>query len=492
MPASLLIVTETLAPDRLEVETDTPAPEEARGWAPSLLAWVLAGLSGAVTVLVHRSWQWSLIDDPFQVRALEQQVSRHGHMSGVLHRFVECAQSDWGWGLFRPAYWIYQSTFYLMGPTPARATRGFLLGLALCVPLIVIGRSLRGSVPYRVTFLAWSAVVLVSYSWLWDTISWASLQELPGIAFIALGLTTRRSMVRLGSWLVAACFKAPFAWLLCVWGIFLWRQGRRRAALASLSSGTGVLLAAAVFSEHGGYTARLSFDPAVILSNARTATEALWPTVTTLMIGALLLGVRVEWVVPPCGLPAVLGLGGFLYAANLLIWSAGGYYAIAPAWMLGTAGILIAAGAVRRESPAGVRRITAGVLGVIIGGCVNALPSTYFGLERQASRDDTVAAVVDFAAQVPPGTVIGIDDEEAADKFGQILAMKNLGQRRVRFTFISADDSAPTAVPYYVHLIDSGSGNPALMGELFAQLPRGAIYHVTTPAAEPRSPSCPG
>lgn len=464
------------------VETRAPSPPGGnpllRGWAPSLVAWALAGLAGAATVLVHHPWQWSLIDDPVKVQALQHQIALHGHVPGVLHRIAECAQADWDSGLFRPSFWVYESTFYLLGPTPARAVRAFLVGLALAVPLMMIARRVRGSLPYRLAFLAWAAAVLASNTWLWDNISWASLHELPGIALVALGLSARHTAARIGTWTVAAGFKAPFAWLLCVWGIALWRQGRRTPAVAALSAGIGTLATAAVFSRRGSYTAQASTSPAALLAQARIEWAALWPMLTVLLIGAFLLGVNLPEVLPPRGLPALLGLGGLLYAANLLVWKAGGYYAVAPAWLLGTAGTLIATRSVRRQSPAGFRRVAAAALAVAIGGYTVAAPSLVSGLRRQIQRDDTVAGIVEFATQVPPNTLIGINGGEAASQFEQILDLNGHGGRRVRFATVGPDRPAPAPMPYYVQLADQGAGDPALMGQLVRSLPRGAIYRV--------------
>ncbi|MEJ2579479.1 MAG: hypothetical protein P8Z68_10390 [Kineosporiaceae bacterium] len=284
--------------------------------------------------------------------------------------------------------------------------------------------------------------------------------------------------MRIVTWAVAAGFKAPFAWLLVVWGVLLWRRGQRRPAVAALGTGTGILVTAVVFSRHGSYTSQLSTGPGDLLAQARIEWSALWPTLAVLLIGAFLLGADLPRVLPPRGLPAVVGLGGLLYGVNLLVWKAGGYYAVAPIWLIGAAGVLITVRAVRPQHPAGTGRVAAGILAVAIAGYTMAAPNLYTGIQRQLRRDATVASVVTFATRVPPGTIIGVNGAEAATQFETILALDGYRARRVRFRVLGPDDPVPVLVAYYVQLADQGTGDPALMQERIMDLPRGAIYRV--------------
>ena len=88
-----------------------------------------------------------------------------------------------------------------------------------------------------------------------------SLQELSGAAFVGLGLKTRRNPTRIALWLVAALFKAPFAWILIGNSVFLWRQKKRLEATISGGLGIAVLAASALWSRNGGYTSGYRLNP---------------------------------------------------------------------------------------------------------------------------------------------------------------------------------------------------------------------------------------
>ncbi len=452
------------------------AAVRARG--PFLIVLGLSAAAGALAVIAHHPWQWSLIDDPLQVLQLRRQTDLHGTPAGVLVRLVEAARADWHWGLFRPGYWVYQSTFYLLSATAARAVRGFLLGIALLVPLGLAYRHTGGSRPYRLAVLVWAGAVLACNSWLWDNLSWASLQELPGIALVAVGLGSRRSSARLLTWTGAAWFKAPFAWLLCAWAVVLWRQGRRGTAAAALGIGVATLLAAGAFARHGLYTQALGFHPHAILLQAQVAWNSLWPTLAALVIGAFLLGIDLNAVLPPRGRPGLVAAGGLLYLANLLVWKAGAYYAVAPVWLLAVAGILAAAESTRTQRPAGIRRVTAALAAVMVIGYQFAVPTLRVALHRQVQRDSSVAGVVSFAEQLPAGTVIGVNGYEAAPRLEQILALSGYEGRHIHFVVVTPAHPADRPFGYYVQLADQGSGDPALMFDLVVRLPRAAIYRI--------------
>ena len=62
-------------------------------------------------------WEWSFIDDPLQKMGwFMESIHRSGWGRGVLDHIYGQARADWnGWGLFRPAWYVYSGRLVAIG-----------------------------------------------------------------------------------------------------------------------------------------------------------------------------------------------------------------------------------------------------------------------------------------------------------------------------------------------------------------------------------------
>src|SRR6266545_3995526 len=190
-------------------------------------------------------------------------------------------------------------------------------------------------------------VAVAALPWEWsfieDTGGREILQELSGLCFVGLGLLARRRQApRIAAFLVAAWFKAPFAWLLVGYGtVLLLRRGTRWWGALCVALGAGTLVAAVRFARTGSYTAGFGLDAGRVADAAQTAAVQFAPLGVVLVAGALALRVRVPrwpWQGDPTG-PALL-LGGLGYLANLLPWQTGVHYASPYLYLIGAGTVL--------------------------------------------------------------------------------------------------------------------------------------------------------
>src|SRR4051794_18366415 len=87
--------------------------------SPSRSGWLWGCLTGSAALAL--TWlavpsEWSFIDDPGLKLGISSSIHRYGSLGGVMHRIAALATDDRGWGLFRPAYWVYGTVFYLLQP----------------------------------------------------------------------------------------------------------------------------------------------------------------------------------------------------------------------------------------------------------------------------------------------------------------------------------------------------------------------------------------
>src|SRR5256885_1375190 len=222
-------------------------PAARRRWPRA--AW----LAGGVVVLIGYGalpWGRSFIDDPGALAILHGQQGAHGTLGGILAASHVWYRVDLDWGLFRPGWWLYAGTFYLLPAGAAHAVRLLMLGVAVAGPLALALRVRP--------VLVWAGAVVAANVSLYRGLWYVSLQELSGLCFVGLGLLARRRQwLRIAAFLCAAWFKAPFAWLLVGYGallLFLGAAGavaaaagpRGRALLARGLAGAGLAVAVAV------------------------------------------------------------------------------------------------------------------------------------------------------------------------------------------------------------------------------------------------------
>lgn len=202
-------------------------------------------------------WAWSPVDDSGLVIQIGEKVDGLGRLSGTFSQLSALYQWDENWGLFRPAYWVYQALFFQLPVSIAHLVRLFMVFAVVLGPVVYFRRSGASSSRLWLTLLITTAAASTLYQGLFLV----SLQELSGAAFIGVGLMARRNSTRIAFWLVAALFKAPFAWILIGNSVFLWRQKKHLQAGISGGMGVVVLAASTVWSRNGDYTSRYRMNP---------------------------------------------------------------------------------------------------------------------------------------------------------------------------------------------------------------------------------------
>ena len=269
-------------------------------------------------------WTWSTIDDPGFVLSLKAATADSNVLFAIWDHIISAAQNEPAWGVFRPAYWVYLATFYLLPVDVAHGLRMAMLLVAIAGPLVYIHR--RGA---SKSVIAFSAVLLgIAAAPLTLGLIFLSLQELSGTALVGLGLMAKRSWVRTLWWVIAAWFKSPFAWLLIGYAVVLWRRGEKKLATLNASLGLLTLALAFLFSRYGSYTAPRS----------RTGLWQIWDAVynNTFKIlespMALLLIAVLWWLLWTEGrikfrsAAIVFGLGWVGYTLQMTQWEVTFYY----------------------------------------------------------------------------------------------------------------------------------------------------------------------
>jgi len=372
---------------------------------------------------------------------------------------------DVSWGLFRPSWWVYAGTFYLLPAGAAHAVRLLMLALAAAGPLVLVARTAKG----RAT-LIWTGAALAANVSVYRGLWYVSLQELSGLCFVGLGLLARRHpAVRIACFLVAAWFKSPFAWLLVGYGaLLLFRRATRWWGALCLALGAGTVIAAADFARSGSYTAGFVLSTSRIVDNAQTAVFQLAPVAVVLVVGAVALRVRPRWPADPTG-PALL-LGGLGYLANLLPWQTGVHYASPYVYLIGAGAVVMLAPYAR---PA-YRWLT--VTGLALAVLVGLLAMTAGGryVYRNAA---TTTGLRDCLLNLPDGSVVGYNRPEAWNRLNAILHYHRPDTRTQ--VALVPNGTTVAGLGYYVWEPDYGPGTPALRGgPAVCRTPLATVYQI--------------
>lgn len=400
-------------------------------------------------------WEWSFIDDGQLLAALDSSRARHGPVAGVAHTFAAAVRFDLDWGLFRPGYWVYVSTFYLLPSGAAHAVRLAMCWIAFAGPLVAVAH--RVSAGRRPAVLALALSMMIAnvsvYSGLW----YPSLQELSGLALVGAGLGTRRPALRTCCWLLAAWFKAPFAWLLVVLGVVDLCRGRRGSGAARTALGVGTLAVATYFAHAGAYTDAVSFSVDRIAGNLLRSANCFGPTLLVLLVGVVGLGLRPrangDW------LPLVLLLGGLGYYANVLPWRTDQHYAAPYVHLVGL-GVLLMLRDVERPQ---WRRAAVSVTAAALTAALFAGAAVRDGARVVA----TTAQLRDCVRSLPAGSVVGYNRPEAWLRLEQIVARRDPAWRG-RLAFVAPGrvvgwrDGRNLTLAFYIHDIARGDSAPVL------------------------------
>jgi hypothetical protein len=417
--------------------------------------WWLAAAGAAVVGFVLVSllpWEWSFIDDGQLIGNLHAATHHYGTPAGIAVTVYHAYQFDAWWGLFRPAYWLWQAVFYLLPVGPAHAVRVAMLGCAVAGPVVALGRRWTGR--YRRAAMAWCAAAVLVDGGIWFGLWYPSLQELDGLAFVGLGLAAgrRHPWLRLAGFLTAAWFKAPFGWLLLSYGVLLLVVERRwRYGVPATVLGAGTVATATLMARSGSYTGEMVFTAGHLLSSAMGLAYAAGPAALVVLVGALGLGVQLRRDARDA-VPLALLLGGLGYAANLLPWHVGGYYP-APAVYLATVGTAL----LLTASPVPAARARTATVVTLVSTAVLAAVLLVSPLEQGVGTVVDTVQLRDCVLRLPPGAVIGFNAGEGDLRLAQIVTMHDPSWHG-RITWVDVDHPSPY-LQYYVN--PQGSAAPA-------------------------------
>lgn len=420
-------------------------------------------------------WEWSFLDDAGQKTYALGYRTHRGLLGGVWANAKAQYDADiHQWGLFRPLWYPYASTFYLLSPAIAHALRFAMVLVVVVLPPLWLSRPREGR-SRNVSLAVVGICLLGANTTLYQGLSFLSLQELSGLALVSLGLCTDRRVPRSLLWLGAAWFKSPFVWLLLLWSLWLLLSKRRVHGALVLLGATATLILAGISARHGAYTASFGYHGVhQLVTTGRTAQSLFYWPGTIGVLGLLVLRPRpssIRWREP---LPCVLTLGGVLYLANLLPSNAdiGAYYGSPIIWMVSTAALALLA----TSSPIAVgsrplawvslavAAVTVATAGYVVGK-VNRL---------QLERNAAVVGLRDFVLQQPnQGQTYAINGPEAAERLGQVIRLHD-PQWTGRIEFLPANSTERP--DFYFTIADQANLNTSLMSHPVRRFAKAAVY----------------
>jgi len=305
----------------MQMTLDQQSPRVRLAWGKWFWLAVCATLAVLIVVWIRIPWQWSPVDDAGQVTTMNAMVRSEGYLSALLERVGQLAQGDLEGGVFRPLAWIYPPIIYALPVGLAHLLRLLMVFVILLGPLVYFRR--KGSSPVLLASIA--AVLLIAAGSTYQGLVLLSIQEVGGLFFISIGLMLPNRFLRLIAWVLAAFFKGPFVWILFGYSIALWKEGRRRLALASGTIGLLTFLVNVWWSRSGTYTGHYRinfFDP------------EMWNSASRLLEpfnGAILLAVIWWVIVSQTGLRRnsdfpIFAFASIGYYVQLVPWGFTAYY----------------------------------------------------------------------------------------------------------------------------------------------------------------------
>ena len=377
------------------------------------------------------------MDDLTYGEWLRKNVETHGTAGGIVANLYQTAKFDIGQGAFRPTWWLYASTFYLLAPGAAYAVRLFMvLASVFALPYVIVRRQKLSS-----AYFSFLALLLLSNFSIYCGLGLASLQETTGIVLSGLGLSVffwapgSTAALLLGSAFIfgAAAVKPPFIWLAFSVVGFLFLRGKKSLALAQLLLSVVLFLVIFRWSQYGHYTSRIyNLDGHIWMLTCKNFFRMFKYPAFLLLMDYLL-------VKAPEGAAdqkrfsihfALLCLGGgLLYLLNLVPWGSDSYHFAPPIYLI-SIGCFVALRARKHEifAKAVFSRRTAErvslALFVVVAGFVFMRQSrdTYYG-------NTSMIALRDWGLSIPQeGVRFCIDGLEPAYSFPKLMVLRSGGQ----------------------------------------------------------------
>lgn len=399
------------------------------------------------------------MDDPGIRKTLLASMKEHG-LSGIFHHMANMAVGDKAWGLFRPAYWVYASTFYLLSPKAAYGLRLIFFIVIMMGPLYLIDSHLK-SFKYKNLFLWLTGFVLLANGPLYSGLSFVSLQEFTGCFVISLALFAfsgnPASILIPIFFIIAALLKAPFVWMVLLLGISLIFQKRYLQGGLTFIAGSLSLAVISSWVKQGLYTQRFEINLDLILTSLK---GALLPFG---LVGLCLLLMLVIWqknisiknpkataLEPFCQLGLVLFFSGLLYFGNLLPWGAVGYYYGAPLYMITVGSCMVLASFLKTDNQLNqiFKPLTAFIVlaGILVCGR---------GFYKTLYRDFTIRQITQWAQKLPNENLrIGINMSEGAKRLEDLMEIRTQNQWQNKMVYSLNPDK--DQLDYYILVKEGG------------------------------------
>ncbi len=437
-------------------------------------------LSISLLLALANEWEWSLMDDVGIALDNHRFIEQLGWLNGTIANLKQLARGDWAWGLFRPAYWVYCVSVYLLSPSLVFSLRVAMLAISIIGPI----RWLLSS-PIALNLLPtqkiWIAIATASLFLanrsLLDGLSFFSLQEHSGLFFVGLGLflsapKKQADPIRLtyliSCLLIASWLKGPFVWAMlciCTTAIFSWK--RRTAGTFGFLVGLLTLITFTIWAKQGSYTAQASAGfrlSAFVSSFLVFLRQAAVPAVSLSAVLITLLMVtkgqtRRQMPKSPTKNAqffaiAVFG-SGVLYLGSLLLWGrATGYYFAPPVYFISFGLILFAfaTGAIQVPSYQN-KRLYLSTLGMCL---FFAAPVFARGIYRTHQRNKTIVGIRNWAHTLPStNETLFANGEEAAARLDGLMTLRYGQAWKNQFKFAINAPILTEKTYFYVNLFDN-------------------------------------
>jgi hypothetical protein len=468
------------------------------------LAWGIPLLLILLFTYSRYSWEWSVMDDPGYVLRLQQSIAETGGtFSGILYNFRQHRAVDTVGGIFRPAFWAYTSTVYLLPPNWAYTSRllTFLLIFFFCIDATLRVRGHRLLCPEswgtdEKWLVFFQLTGFLSIRSLYDGLALVVLQELIGIFFASLGIwlisvfekksTGLAESLATLSFLATALVKPPFAWMLFFLGVSnLFRRRYFWAAVQIVLFAT-VLGIASQWASRGAYSHaiyqfRLENFFLTLMSFAKHgAMPALVVALAALFwhqqisAGSLLSPSFARWRTARW-MGLVFLFSGVLYLGTMLprgITGGVGYYMSPIIFFLVVGCLLMIDDCRETKDVTGRKTIAIGVLAL-----ASATVIFSFSIYKMWNRNEAVRGLRDWALTLPSsGLVLAGNSREVSASFQQILQMRSSGGWKNTFYSLTDKDDLPTALDYYIVFSDQASPNPLAQETLLFRVGSASVY----------------
>lgn len=407
-------------------------------------------------------WEWSFIDDSNLRMRAEDFNSQFGLLGGIWESLKYYALNDHGWGIFRPAFWMYESIVYLFSPKIVYSLR-FLMLLGMIHTSVEIMSEYESQ--KRRWLQLFAAVLILSNAALYWGLSFPSLQEYSGCFFATIGLwfalRKHSFWIPVVFYFVAACFKNPFLWLVFAHGIahlIFDRKNLFSKILVLVVSGSTLLLMFG-WARQGSYTSGYSWSH--ISAIITTLKESLKPLFyLTVFLLSFLLVFRVKFQVRDMTLRDLIVLGwvgaGLIYFLQLLPWSASGYYFMGPYHLISVGLFVFLADRIADYYHHKMKIYLGLTIGISLAVfCVSR------GFWKVYSRNAFVVELRDWALNLPlEGRVLAINYPEPADRFYQLMQLRTARRWNNQVKYVVSGQSFPSDLNYYIVMTENKSPIP--------------------------------